>query len=150
MTGSRSTGRLASGHAPLVRTAYSSGYLGLRWVYYMCAKAIDNTSYSSFIIRIFRFRHSTTNCGIYIPSHGPIFREVIMIYKYLLCVYYLWLYSTRINEFLNFCLVCPSPDRFSARKSKMWQRSWEPRSLDLGQSLLTLAFHWAYRACSGG
>jgi len=45
----------------------------------------------------------------------------IIIYS----IYIFLSYSTLINEFLTFCSVCPSPDRFSAQNSKMRQRSWE-------------------------
>ena len=101
----------------------------------MSARDIDSGFYPSFTIRIFRFHHSTPSCGVNIASHGPEPWEIGLIYIYLLSIHYLWPYSTSINGFSTFCSVCPSPDRFSAQNSKMWQRLWELRSLDLGPSL---------------
>jgi hypothetical protein len=95
--------------------AYSSGVLDSRCVYYMCAKYLNNTSNPAFIIRIFRFLHTSTNCEVNISPHGSGLWETVLLYEYFLCVHYLWSYSTPINDLLIFCVLCPSLDRFSAQ-----------------------------------
>ena len=87
----------------------------------MCARDIDDVFYPSFTIRIFRFYHPTPSCGVNIASHVPESWEIVLIYEYLQYIYHLWSYSTPIDEFLSFCSVCPSPDRFGAQNSKMRQ-----------------------------
>jgi hypothetical protein len=86
MPRSRFLGRLVPGPAPLVRATYSSRLLGPRYVYYMCAKGIDNVFNPSFTTRIFRFQHTPTHCGTNIVSHGPEPWEIIFIYG-ICCMY---------------------------------------------------------------
>jgi len=84
-------------------------------------KGLGNAFNSPLVIRIFRLSHTPTNCGVSIISHGSGSWKNVVIYRYLLYVHYLWSSSTRINEFLTFCSLCPGPDHFSAQKSDMWQ-----------------------------
>ena len=81
----RSLSILAS---PVCKT-YSSGVLNPRYVYYMCIKDIMNGFYPALTICIFLFQHTSINCGVNTGSHGSEPREILLIYKYLLYVWYL-------------------------------------------------------------
>ena len=85
---SRLPGRLMSGLAPLARAAYSSRLLGLRLVYNIYSKGIDNGFYPFFTIRIFGSQYTSTNCGVNITSHGPETWEIVLMYEYLLHLHY--------------------------------------------------------------
>ena len=78
-----------------------------------------NGFYPPLTIRFFSFQHISINCEVDIPSHGPRFWEPILIYNKLLYVQYLWSHSTPINEFFEFCVVCPSSDHFGAQNFEM-------------------------------